>query len=207
MCIHIHGKALVKTHAAKFVNKLVGFCEVFTAKTASMPSKWDTPSFRDLNSLLRLASGSGDYCSKGCGKIHADLFTQDECKFEQNKLSEPEKQELTKHKEECDKAKREKEEVPPTPEWKLTAVYEAEILEQATKFVVKRGEGDYRCMLCVDVESTDCKAACDAFGKKLDWATCKAYLEKHSKLQVSLQVSLLYHGHTLVRKQLKMQPG
>ena len=123
MCIHIHGVTLVKEHAAKFVNKLVGFCEEFTARTASMPSKWDTPSFRDLNSLLRLASGSGDYCPRGCGKIHADLFTQDECKFEQNKLSEPEKQELTKHKEKCDEAKKQKIDAPPAPEWKLTEVY------------------------------------------------------------------------------------
>ena len=88
-----------------------------------MPSKWDTPSFRDLNSLLRLASGSGDYCPRGCGKIHADLFTQDDCKFEQNKLSEPEKKELTKHKEACDEAKKQKIEAPPAPEWKLTEVY------------------------------------------------------------------------------------
>ena len=105
MCIHIHGKVAVKEHVEAFVTKLVGWCEEFTKTTASMPSKWNTVLFRDLNSLLRLASGSGDFCPRGCGKVHADLFTHDDCKFDQNKLSDPEKLELTKHKEKCEKAK------------------------------------------------------------------------------------------------------
>ena len=62
-------------------------------------------------------------------------------------------------------------------------------------------------MLCQIVNVKGCKAECDAFYKKPEWGTCEAYLKKHTKLQVSLQVSLLYYGHTLVRKQLKMQPG
>ena len=151
LCIHVHGRAKIKDHAQKFVSKLVGFCEEFTARTASMPSKWNTPAFRDVNSLLRLACGSGDYCPRGCGKIHADLFTNDDCKFDQNKLSTTEKEVVTKYKSECEQAKKDSKDPPAAKKWEMTEAYYAEIMEQAQKFIVYRGEGDVRCLLCIDV--------------------------------------------------------
>ena len=207
LCIHIHGKTEVEKFADKFATKLEMFCNEFTKNTASMPSKWSTPAFRDVNSLLRLACGCGDLCAKGCGKVHADLFTLDDCRFDQNKLNSTEKSDLAKHKEKCEQAKRDEIKAPATPVWKLTEVYKKEIIDQASSFVVKNSENDFTCLLCVDVESVQCKTELLNFGKTQDFPNCEAYLKKHSHIQVSLQVSLLYHGSELVRKQLKMNAG
>ena len=67
LCIQIHGKDKVVTHFDTFASKVVGFCDEFTKESPSMPSKWNVAAFRDLNPVLRLASGCGDVCPKGDG--------------------------------------------------------------------------------------------------------------------------------------------
>lgn len=114
---------------------------------------------------------------------------------------------MAKHKKACEDAKEKSQSAPPAPEWKFTEAYKNEIIDRAYSFVVKKEESEYDCMLCTVVASKDCATECKSFGETRDWANCEAYLEKHKMIQVSLQVSLLYYCHSLVRKPFKMNPG
>ena len=75
--VKCYGKENAKKAKHYFSLLLMDFHKMFDKDTASEPSNWNP--FIAFKPLLCLASSVGDFCQKGCGKIHTDLFSHDDC--------------------------------------------------------------------------------------------------------------------------------
>jgi len=180
------------------LHTLTLFNVTFDSKTKSENCHWKQ--FTVFKPLLCLSGSVGGYCQKQCGKIHADIFSHDGCKFS-NAHTDDEKEELKKeHDLYMTERKKDKTTAKPVP--KLNSAQKLSIEERVKDLILLKDEKNPVCLMCLPINNTACIPALKEYLNKNDYASLQAWFDKHTKYMIAIFVGLLPDALALVDKKM-----